>query len=205
MQLADVPIPSTPAAAGAEEALVRFSPPALVNHCHRSYRLSGALALLEGRDVDWELLYVASLLHDIALEPAFDNHSLPFEDAGGHVAWMFAAGAGWPVERRDHAAAVIVAHMVGTDPAIDPEGDLLDVATGLDIGGRQIERWPEPFLVELLEQFPRLDLAPRFTACFREQAARKPRSSAAAAVTSGIAERLATNPLEDLGGQGRYR
>jgi HD domain len=205
VQLADVPSPSTPAAALAGEVVRRFSPPALVNHCHRSYVLAAALALKEGLEVDFELLYVASLLHDIALEPEFDNHSLPFEDAGGHVAWVFAAGAGWPVERRDHAAAVIVAHMRGTDPAVDAEGHLLDVATGLDIGGRNVERWPEPMLVELLDAYPRLDLAERFTACFRDQAGRKPDSSAAAAVRSGIDERLANNPLAALAGQGRYR
>ena len=205
MRLADLPLPTTPAAGLADEVLHRFSPPALVNHCHRSYRLAAALAMKDGLDVDWELLYVASLLHDLALEPEFDNHSLSFEQAGGHLAWVFAAGAGWTVERRDHAAAVIVAHMVGTDPARDAEGDLLDVATGLDISGRNIERWPEELLVELLAQFPRLDLVERFGACFRDQAARKPDSSAGQAVRSGLAERLAANPLDALGGQGRYR
>jgi hypothetical protein len=205
MRLADVPIPSTPAARGATEVLHRFSGPALVNHCHRSYLLAGALALIEELDVDWELLYVASLLHDLALEPAFDNHALPFEEAGGNLAWVFAAGAGWTAERREHAKAVIIAHMVGTDPAVDPEGHLLDVATGLDISGRNLERWPEPLVLELLAEFPRLDLAERFGACFAEQARRKPESSAGVAVRSGLPERLAANPLEALSGQGRYR
>jgi hypothetical protein len=137
-------------------------------------------------------------LHDLALEPEFDNHSLPFEDAGGHLAWVFAAGAGWPEPRRDHAAAVIVAHMRGTDPAVDAEGYLLDVATGLDISGRDADRWPEALLSEVISAYPRLDLATRFSACFQQQAARKPDSSAAAAVASGLPDRLAANPLEHL-------
>jgi hypothetical protein len=199
VRLADLPAPTTPATTAAEEVLRRFSPPALVNHCHRAYRLAAALAVQEGRDPDWELLYVASLLHDIALEPAFDNHTLPFEEAGGHVAWVFAAGAGWSVERRDHAAAVIVAHMAGTDPALDYEGDLLDRATGLDISGRGVEHWPAGLLTELIAAYPRLDLAERFAACFREQARRKPGSTAGAAVRSGLPERLAANPLERIG------
>jgi hypothetical protein len=171
MRLSDVPVPATPAAGAAAEVVERFSPPALVNHCWRSYYLAGALAVQDQLDVDWELLHVTSLLHDLSLEAAFDNHSLPFEDAGGHLAWLFAAGAGWTLERRDHAAAVIVAHMRGTDPAIDPEGHLLDVATGLDISGRAIESWPSPFLHELLERYPRLDLGERFITCFRDQTA----------------------------------
>jgi len=198
MRLADVPVPETAATAAAREVLVQYSAPALVNHCVRSYLLAASLAAIDQLEVDVELLYVASLLHDIALEPAFDSHTLPFEDAGGHVAWVFAAGAGWPAERRDHAAHAIVAHMRGTDPALDPEGHLLDVATGLDIGGRDADRWPAGLLAELVAAHPRLDLAERFTACFRDQAERKPDSSAAAAVRNGIAERLAANPLDAL-------
>jgi hypothetical protein len=198
MRLADLPVPETGVAAAAREVLARYSPPALVNHCVRSYLLAVSLAAVEQLEVDVELLYVASMLHDIALEPAFDSHTLPFEDAGGHVAWVFAAGAGWSVQRRDRAAQVIVAHMRGADPAVDPEGHLLDVATGLDIGGRNAERWPAELLAELVCAHPRLDLADRFTACFRDQAERKPDSSAAAAIGNGIADRLANNPLEAI-------
>ena len=53
---------------------------------------------------------------------------------------------------------------------------MLDAATGLDIGGRAVERWPAPLLAEIVAAHPRLDLAERFTACFRDQAARKPES-----------------------------
>jgi hypothetical protein len=198
MRLADIPVPWSSAAQAADEVLTHFSPPALVHHCHRAYLLAAALAAQEGTEIDAELLYVAALLHDLALEPAFDSHTLPFEEAGGHVAWVFAAGAGWPAERRDRAANVIIAHMRGADPAVDPEGDLLDAATGLDIGGRGIERWPEPLLAEIVAAYPRLDLAERFTACFRDQAARKPQSTAAAAIRAGLAGRLAANPLDQL-------
>lgn len=198
MRLADVPVPETAAAAAAHEVLTRYSAPALVNHCVRSYLLAASLAGLEQLEIDVELLYVSSLLHDLGLEPAFDSHTLPFEDAGGHVAWVFAAGAGWPAERREHAAQAIIAHMRGADREVDPEGHLLDLATGLDISGRNAERWPAGLLAELVATYPRLDLADRFTACFRDQAQRKPDSSAAAAVRSGVAERLAANPLETL-------
>jgi hypothetical protein len=198
VRLADIPTPDTRTAITAREVLERYCAPALVNHCHRSYLLAASRAALDNLDVDLEVLYVASLLHDLALEPAFDSHTMPFEEAGGHLAWVFAAGAGWSVDRRDHAAAVIVAHMQGTDPAVDPEGHLLDLATGLDISGRDAENWPQELLAELVEAHPRLDLADRFLACFRDQAARKPQSSAARAVSSGIADRLTTNPLASL-------
>jgi len=183
--------------------LAEYSAAALVNHCVRSYLFAASLGAIEGLEIDHELLYVASLLHDIGLEPAFDSHTLPFEDAGGHVAWIFAAGAGWPAQRRVRAGQIIIAHMRGADPSAVPEGHLLDLATGLDISGRNLERWPREFVEEVLAAHPRLDLTPRFSACFRDQAARKPDSSAAAAIRNGLAERLAANPLEALAPQGR--
>lgn len=198
MRLADVVVPDTSTARLALEVLERHSAPALVNHCRRSYLLAASLAQIDGVDVDHEVLWVAAILHDLGLEDPFDSHRLPFEQAGGRVAWVFAAGAGWPEIRRDQVSAAIVAHMVGTDPAVDPEGHLLDLATGLDISGKRAERWPAPLLTELVAAFPRLDLAERFTACIEDQAARKPTSAAADAVRGGIASRFATNPLDAL-------
>jgi len=198
VQLADVPVPVTPAARAAYNVLSRFSAPALVNHCVRSYLFAASRAAVDGLSIDHEVLYVASLLHDLGLEDVFDSHVIPFEEAGGSVAWVFAAGAGWPLDRRDHAAAVIVAHMRGADPAVDPEGHVLDLATGLDISGRGEEHWPLELRREIVVRYPRLDLAARFTACIVDQAERKPQSRAAVAVEEGIAARLADNPLDRL-------
>ena len=115
-----------------------YSSPALLNHCRRSYVWAAALGDERGIDYDAELLYVSAMLHDIGLVEAFDNATLAFEDAGGHVAWVFGAGAGWPVERRQRAHEVIVRHMWDSvDVEADPEGYLLEVATGLDISGPQ--------------------------------------------------------------------
>jgi hypothetical protein len=88
--------------------------------------------------------------------------------------------------------------MVGTDVAIDPEGHLLDIATGLDISGRDAERWPVDLLREIVVAYPRLDLAERFVACFADQAERKPNSSAAGAMRGGLPDRISTNPLDRL-------
>jgi hypothetical protein len=198
MRLADIPLPSTAAASAAAEVLAEYSAPALMNHCFRAYLFAASRAALDGVPVDHELLYVSALLHDIALEPEFDSHALPFEQASGHVAWVFTAGVGWPAERRARAAGVIVAHMVGADVAVDPEGHLLDVGTGLDISGRDAQRWPAELRREIVTAYPRLDLVDRFVACFRDQATRKPDSSAGLAMRNGLPDRIRANPLDRL-------
>lgn len=49
-----------------------------------SARLGWAQA--RGLDFDRELFFVAAMLHDLALTPPFDSHTLAFEEAGGHLA-----------------------------------------------------------------------------------------------------------------------
>jgi hypothetical protein len=199
MRVAELLPAATPAGRAAEEVVREFSSSALVNHCVRSFLWAAGYARANGIAYDEELLYVAALLHDLGLVAAFDNHAVPFEDAGGNVAWVFGAGAGWPADRRRRVHEVIVRHMWDeVDVREDPEGHLLELATGLDISGRNAAAWPEDFRREVLEAYPRLDLAEQFTACFRDQAQRKPRSTAAAAVASGIAGRIAANPLERM-------
>jgi hypothetical protein len=196
MLLADVPHPQTPASAAALE-VVAYSSPALVNHCRRSYVWAAAYAVQHGMAVDLELLYVAAMLHDLGLVTEFDNHTVPFEEAGGHVAWVFAAGAGWPLPRRQRTAEIVVRHMWdAVDADEDPEGYLLEIATGLDISGRNPTWWDPELRADVVAALPRLTLAQEFTACIRDQAERKPTSSAARAVARGLDRRLAANPLD---------
>lgn len=196
MRLADLPAPDTAAARAALAVATRYCSPALLNHSVRSYLWGAAYAVGQGIAVDDELLYVSALLHDLGLVAPFDSHRVDFEYAGGHVAWVFAAAAGWPVRRRERVAEVIVAHMASdVDPAVDPEGHVLEVATAIDISGRPVEL-PAQLRTEVLAAYPRAGLAAEFTACLADQAARKPSSTAAAAVRSGAAERIAANPLD---------
>ena len=103
------------------------------------------------------------------------NHALPFEEAGGHVAWVFGAAAGWPVERRRRAAEVILRHMWDeVDVAEDPEGHLLELSTGMDISGRRTEDIPPNLRADVLARYPRLGLGVEFVGYFKDQAERKP-------------------------------
>lgn len=200
MHLADVTAPDTQAARAALEFAAERHSPALLNHCIRSWLWSVGFAELEGRTgIDHELLYVAALLHDIGLVEAFDNHTLSYEDAGGHVAAALTAGAGWTADRRARVHDVIVRHnWPSVDPDLDQEGYLLETATALDISGARVDALPRVFEQEVLSAYPRLTIAGEFGACVRDQAERKPETQAARIVANGVERKLAENPLESL-------
>ncbi len=197
MTLDDLVVPGTAAAAAAREVASAYHSPALLNHSVRAYLWAAADGMTRGIGFDPELLYVAAMFHDIGLVPVFDSHTVAFEEAGGHVARVFAAGAGWPAERRERLPDVIIRHMwPQVDLSMDPEGHLLARATAAEITGRNLDDWADGFKAEVLERYPRLDLTTEFLACFQAQAARKPDSSAAAAVRSGLSTRITANPLD---------
>jgi hypothetical protein len=192
-------IPSTPAGTAALEVATAYCSPALLNHSVRAYLWAVVHAEQQGIAFDDELLFVAAMLHDLGLVKEFDSHTVPFEEAGGHVAWVFGAGAGWPVARRQRLSEVIVRHMWDSvDVAEDPEGHLLELSTAIDISGRGARDLPPDVRSEVLGRYPRLDLVPEFLACFVDQAERKPASIAAGFVRGGFAERINSNPLDSI-------
>ncbi|MDN4465028.1 HD domain-containing protein [Microbacterium aurantiacum] len=174
---------------------------AITAHALRSWLWAEAFARVDGiDDVDHELLYVAAVLHDIGTVAEYDNHMLSYEHAGGHVAVALTAGAGWAAPRRARVLEVIVRHnWPSVDRAMDAEGYLLEVATGLDISGARPEDLPESYRREVLAAHPRGALAAEFSACIADQAARKPDTAARRLHEAGIARKLAENPLARLG------
>lgn len=198
MTLDEMPVPDSHAVAAAAMVARQYCSTALYHHAARSYVWAAAFGRMDGIDFDAELLYVAAMLHDLGLTPPFDSHLLPFEAAGGHVAWVFGVSAGWSPDRCRRASEIVERHMwPSVDPVADPEGHLLEVGTGVDISGSRAGRLPTRLRDEALGRWPRGGLTEDFTECFRQQAERKPESRACAAVEAGIGELLKRHPFED--------
>jgi hypothetical protein len=162
MQMSDFGAPETSAARAATLIAGEYLSEALINHSIRSWYWAVGFAALEKRDIDdVELLYVAAVLHDVGLAVEFDNYTLAYELAGGHVASALTAGAGWAPGRRARAIEVIVRHnWPRVDPHEDLEGYLLEIATALDISGSRSDELPEDFRLEVLTKYPRLGRGP---------------------------------------------
>ncbi|MFI6107441.1 HD domain-containing protein [Streptomyces sp. NPDC051310] len=196
IEVAGVPVPGGRAAEAARMVCEEYADKALYHHSVRSYFFGAAWAETQGLDFDRELLFVSALLHDLALVPPFDSHTLPFEEAGGHLARVLTAGLGWPTRRRDRAAELIVLHMrEDVAPEVDVESRLLQVGTSADVSGAGLETFDPSFRDALVAAYPRLGFARSFVRLFQDQAARKPGCAAAELVAGAWAERTASNPL----------
>ncbi|MEU9301312.1 HD domain-containing protein [Streptomyces sp. NPDC048269] len=193
----------TPSARAALEIASEYADADLLNHSVRSYAFGAQYAEAHGLAYDAELLYVSALVHDLGLTAPFDSHTLPFEEAGGHVARVLTAGLGWPAARRARAAEVIVLHMRDdVSAAEDVESHLLQVGTSADVSGLRVSEFAPSFTAGLLAAYPRGDFGASFLALVEDQAERKPDCAAAAYVAGGAATRIAANPLERFGRQG---
>jgi hypothetical protein len=198
-EIAGVRTPGGRAAEAAWQVCAEYADKALYHHSVRSYFFGAAWAEDHGLEFDRELFFVSALLHDLALTPPFDSHTLPFEEAGGHLARVFTAGLGWPTERRDRAAEIIVVHMRDDVAAeTDPESRLLQVGTTADVSGGGMDAFDRAFAQALVAAYPRLGFATSFVNLFRAQAERKPACAAAQVVSGDWPERAAANPLDRL-------
>ncbi|MER6240574.1 HD domain-containing protein [Streptomyces clavifer] len=197
VELAGVRVPIGRAAEAARTVCVEYADDALYHHSVRSYFFGAAWAEARGLDFDRELFFVAAMLHDLALTPPFDSHTLAFEEAGGHLARVFTAGLGWPVERRDRVADLIVLHMRDDiAPEVDVESRLLQVGTSADVSGTGLEAFGISFTDTLVSAYPRLGFARSFVRLFQDQAERKPGCAASELAAGEWAERTLSHPLD---------
>jgi hypothetical protein len=197
IDVAGLHVPPGQAAEAARQICIEYASGALYHHSMRSYFFGAAWAEMRGLSFDRELFFVSAMFHDLALTLPFDSHTLPFEEAGGHLARVFTAGLGWPTERRDRAAELIVLHMrADVSPEQDVESRLLQVGTSADVSGTGLDAFDRPFSDALVGAFPRLGFARLFVGLFKDQAERKPGCAAAELVASGRPDRTLANPLE---------
>lgn len=189
--------PGMETAREARELCARVSPRYLFNHCARCYAWACALAERWGMDFDRELLYAASLLHDLGLTGTFDGPGC-FEDEGAEAARGFARGWGWSEQRSGLLAEAIRLHMAPeVDPGDGPEAYLLAAATGCDVRGRYLEEIDVEVRRLVLARLPRLGFKEAFLARWREEAERKPDCVVAEYLREGFGERILGAPFED--------
>jgi hypothetical protein len=167
-----------------------------VNHSVRSYAWAVELARQDQLQFDPEILYVAAMLNDIGLVPAYDLGGC-YEVDGAIAAERLVGEAGEPEARVRAIYDVIALHNLETLPP-DPASEvvLLWDSAGTDVTGDRFTDIRPAIVPGLLAAFPRLDFKREFTALFVDQASRKPSCPAAEWVAKGMVDEIAQAPFD---------
>ena len=151
----------------------RWLPRYLLAHSVRSYCWAVAIAAREGWAFDRQVLWTASLMHDLGLTRIARNAAC-FEVEGADIARRFLARAGMDPAAAERAATAIVLHMrpgVTLDDGV--ESVLLDRATSVDVRGDGYEL-VDHFRAAVMTAFPRGDFDRHFLRAIEREVAIRP-------------------------------
>ncbi|MBJ8339281.1 phosphohydrolase [Antrihabitans sp. YC3-6] len=127
----------------------------VLEHSYRTYYFGRVLAALDGATYDDEIVYVASLLHDLNLERPTPGTC--FAVVGGTRAVAFAAEHGAEPERAQAIGAAIAAHItVGVDGDLSDPGGFVSAGASADVMGSRVDEFSPEWVDELLQRHPRL-------------------------------------------------
>jgi hypothetical protein len=155
----------------------------LVNHSSRTFHFGAAILDDAGRSFDAEILYVAAMLHDIALGTSLDDGVTPFHQRGAGLA----AGEVLRLGRTDAEATLVYdavnLHMelVTGDHAL-PEVAGVHLGAGADVVGLRLDQIPPAVVDAVLADHPRLGMKAEFAKVIVAEATTKPYSTAAALI-----------------------
>ncbi len=152
------------------------------------------LGSADGLAFDRQILWTASLMHDVGLT-SLTRNSMCFEVEGAEVARRFLEREGLSPARADTVAVAIILHMQpGVTAADGAEALLLDRSTSLDVRGEGYDLVDDVRSL-VMRDFPRGPFDRHFLAAIeREVAIRGTCQSARLLNVSGLASAQATSP-----------
>lgn len=157
---------------------------ALFNHVHRTWWFAEFLGKKREMQYDRELVYLASLMHDLGLSPdhAADKR---FEVDGADAATKFLETTDYPKTKTSILWDAIALHAL---PDIadrrEPEVALVHFGAHVDVMGLRLEEISPDLIADTLALYPRVGFKKAFTEALAEVARRKPQT----AIGSGLAD-----------------
>lgn len=168
------------AAALAEQAHSKV----LLNHVHRTWWFAEFLGQKREMKYDRELLYIASLLHDLGLS-ASHAADKRFEVDGADAASRFLLANDYPKPKADIVWDAIALHALA-DIADRKQSEVALVHFGahVDVMGLRLEEITPSLIDDTLALYPRIGMKAAFTEALAEVARKKPHT----AIGTGLAD-----------------
>jgi len=153
-----LPMPDSSTAKAAEELCRGAASPMILDHSLRTYAWATLLGRADGLRPDAELLYVTSLLHDMAITDRYREHApMPcFAARGGILARDWAKERGWPAPHCASLGDAISLHLnVAVSREHGPEARLLQEGAALDMIGLRLWDLSPGTVAAVLGRYPR--------------------------------------------------
>lgn len=197
LPLSSLPIPDSAAVQQAIRLVADISPAFLFNHCIRTYLFGEAIGRRGKLKYDREVLFLASLMHDLGLLPEFKGER-SFELEGARAARAFLLDHGMPEEKADLVHEAIALHAaVGIASKKSPEIALVHFGAGMDVFGFRAEDIAPRTIEGIIEAHPRLGFKEAFGEMLEVEAGRKPGSHIAGHVSLGFRGKIQSGPFAD--------
>jgi hypothetical protein len=166
-KVAGISIPDSKIATQATELLLEHGTAFIYNHSLRVFLFSSLNAKRRNLFHDTELLYVASVFHDLGLVSPYSSPDLRFEVDGANAARDFLQGHGVPKDKLQLVWDTIALHTtIGIAEHKENEVALMYSGVGLDVMGEGYEYLSEQHREEIVKAFPRDDFKKKIIPTF---------------------------------------
>jgi hypothetical protein len=172
-QIAGIAVPRDAVSVAAWRWANQALPDYLLTHSVRAYCWGATIGAEEGWTFDPQILWTASLMHDVGLT-RIPRNTMCFEVEGAEIAQRFLERQGMPAGDAQRVATAIILHMqpsVTLDDGV--ESVLLDRATGLDVRGDQYAL-VDAVRERVMRDFPRGSFDRYFLEAIRREAGIRP-------------------------------
>ncbi|QPF82053.1 HD domain-containing protein [Bradyrhizobium genosp. L] len=157
---------------------------ALLNHVHRTWWFAEFLGRKREMKYDRELVYIASMLHDLGLSPLHIADKR-FEVDGADAASRFLRENDYPKSKTELVWDAIALHsVVDIADRRQPEVALVHFGAHVDVMGLRIEEITPSLIDDTLALYPRIGMKAAFTEALAEVARKKPHT----AIGTGLAD-----------------
>ena len=176
--MSDVELITPPATALTDDVheLLASTHAVVAAHSERSYQFAAAFARADGVELDDEVLYLGTVLHDIGLSPAAEGAER-FEVRGANLVRGLLLDHGMAADRAAnvwdaiamHASTALARHK-------SPETRYANRGIALDVRGAGAEPLPDGFAGAVLTRWPRHDFPAEFERLLAEEVRAHPDS-----------------------------
>jgi hypothetical protein len=150
--------------------------PVVAAHSERSYQFAAAFAVTDGTELDEEVLYLGTVLHDVGLSPAADGTER-FEMRGANLVRELLLDHGTEGDRVANVWDCIAMH--ASTPLArhkSPETRYANRGIALDVRGSGAEALDPTLVRAVLDRWPRHDFPAQFEAVLAEEVRAHPDS-----------------------------